>query len=517
MNRFINKLHNFCLQSAKVIILILSVLLFFTAFFTSSYAYMDTQKMIYTLDNVVFSALSILTILVVIYLLIDLSQTSKYIKYFLLTLVLLLYGVGGIFLIIFNKSAPGADPMSVFRIAEEFANGYFGAIHPTDSYLSYYPHQIGLVAYYEILLRFWNLISNDVIGYHFIKVINIAWTLILILCFYKIIKLLFIDDKFQISYLILLILNLPLLMFSTFVYGEIPSIAIFSLGLLLLIKILNEDYANKRSKYLFIFLSILCFALCVSIRQNTLVSMLAVFIVLFFVALRKRKYNLLFLDAIYIIVCFTALPSIQYFYELRAGNYLNDGVPPLTFIAMGMQYAYRGNGWYNGYNILTYQNTNLDSVLANQVAWGYIKERLHYFSQNIDECLKFYFNKFQVQWCDGTYASLQATLATLGGRNHFFENLYAYSGFSHIIFIFLCNVFQNLLYLGNCIFSIISFKDKEKKFGFPYFLCLIAVIGIFLFHTLWEANSRYIFQSNLLLLPTAAYGLGYLISLNRKK
>lgn len=41
----------------------------------------------------------------------------------------------------------------------------------------------------------------------------------------------------------------------------------------------------------------------------------------------------------------------------------------------------------------------------------------------------------------------------------------------------------------------------------PY-VGLVAVLGGFLFHMVWEANSRYIFPYFLLLLPYAARGLG---------
>ena len=43
--------------------------------------------------------------------------------------------------------------------------------------------------------------------------------------------------------------------------------------------------------------------------------------------------------------------------------------------------------------------------------------------------------------------------------------------------------------------------------GLPLYLGLIGVIGGFLFHIIWEANSRYIFLYSLLLMPYCARGL----------
>ena len=43
--------------------------------------------------------------------------------------------------------------------------------------------------------------------------------------------------------------------------------------------------------------------------------------------------------------------------------------------------------------------------------------------------------------------------------------------------------------------------------GLPLYLGLIGVTGGFLFHIIWEANSRYIFLYSLLLMPYCAMGL----------
>ena len=516
MNNFINRLYNRSFQCMKAVILILSVVLFGTAFLTSAYAYMYNQQMLFAWDNLILSVISILFVVTILWLVTVLISRRKHGKRMLLLFVFLLYAIVTFVMIIFNKPSPAADQMTVFRIAEEFALSYYGAIHPIESYLSYCPHQIGLVAYYDGLLRIWNLFPGNVIGYHFIYIINMVWTEILIFCFYKILYQLFNEDKIQIIYLYLMILNLPLMFYITFAYGEVPSIAVFSIGLLFFIKILKEPTKSKLKYLFYVSVSTICFAFCVVLRKNMLIIMIAVFIVLFFTALMQKKYCLLFLNLLFIGACLITPSIIQTCYELRAGNYLNDGIPASAYIAMGMQDNEQGNGYYNRYNLEVYEQAGLDVQTASQTACTYISERIKYFFRNIGECFKFYFGKFQVQWCDGTYAALQATINTFSGRSQLFKNLYTYNGYVHIIFIFMCNVFQNLIYLGNCIFSFITFKDKDKKFEFIHFLCLIAVVGVFFFHILWEANSRYIFQAEILLLPTAAWGLNYLITYIQK-
>ena len=108
---------------------------------------------------------------------------------------------------------------------------------------------------------------------------------------------------------------------------------------------------------------------------------------------------------------------------------------------------------------------------------------------------------------DGTYASRQATLATLGERHPLLTELYA--GAYSSLYISFCNHYQNILYLGCFIFFFICTIKKRPEELYP-FLGVIAAFGGFLFHMIWEANSRYIFLYGLLLIPYAANGLASL-------
>ena len=101
MKSFTKRLCNFSLQSAKIIILALSLLLFGTAFFTSAYAYMDTQQMIFAWDNLLLSLISIIASLGLIFLLTNLSYKQKYIKHSLLIFVMILYALSTLILIVF--------------------------------------------------------------------------------------------------------------------------------------------------------------------------------------------------------------------------------------------------------------------------------------------------------------------------------------------------------------------------------------------------------------------------------
>ena len=167
----------------------------------------------------------------------------------------------------------------------------------------------------------------------------------------------------------------------------------------------------------------------------------------------------------------------------------------MSYFAMGMQEASRGCGWYNGFNIDTYDAAGMDSALADEISRQAISERLSYFREHPGYALHFYLQKHLSQWADGTYASRQATLATYGGRSDFFREVY--EGTLSRVYIEWGNAWQNVLYLGCLLFCIGGWRDCKKSSAgrsLYVYVGLIAVLGGFLFHTVWEANSRYIFS-----------------------
>ena len=397
-----------------------------------------------------------------------------------------------------------------------------------------------------------------------------------------------------------------MIMYSSFVYGEIPSFAALSVGCYLLLRLLGGvspggsyrdnvspgdsspdssyrdnvsrndapsvtayDYVPRMLRQILFtgFGSILFLTLSVLLRKNSLIPVIAVLLVLLFEALRPGRNGKMRLGLLIMAVCLAVtsvgiLPLVQKCYEKKAGNTLSSGVTAMSYLAMGMQEASRGCGWYNGFNIDTYDTAGMDTALANEISRLAIDERLTYFREHPGYTADFYLHKHLSQWADGTYASRQATLATYGGRSAFFKEVY--EGSLSGGYIEWCNAWQNVLYLGVLIFCIDSLKKRREsraaghmdgrtanrmaehtagrtadqmaehtagrtadpivghtagrtadrpgtdRLGTDHlyvYVGLIAVLGAFLFHTFWEANSRYIFSYSLLLMPYCGAGV----------
>ena len=561
--------------------LLLSILLFAGSFLTTCYAdNMETQQVLLRPDNPLWNLLELagfgLLFCGCLYLYAKIGERFRRgLLVFTLTFVFVL----GVLLILFGRTVPAADALSVYNAAAEWILGNTDIIHPTASYLSYYPQQIGLMAFLELLLRLWNLTGLSAPAWHFIKLVYVCLLCVAIWFQYLSLQYLWPENYKKISccYLVLVCCNLPMIMYSSFVYGEIPSFAALSLGWYLLLRLLGNvslgsaslDSASLSSaspgsvspgsvspgsvslgsvslgsaspgsasldssyrdnvsrndapsvtahmlcRIIFTgFGSILFLTLSVMLRKNSLIPVIAVLLVLLFEALRpgrngKMRLGLLIMAVCLAVTSVNVLPLTQKIYEKKAGNTLSSGVTAMSYLAMGMQEASRGCGWYNGFNIDTYDAAGMDTALANEISRLAIDERLAYFREHPGYTADFYLHKHLSQWADGTYASRQATLATYGGRSSFFKEVY--EGSLSGGYIEWCNAWQNVLYLGMLVFCIDSLKKRRESRvadRLYVYVGLIAVLGGFLFHTFWEANSRYIFSYSLLLMPYCGAGV----------
>ena len=606
-----NIIYRLGLNIVMLLTLLLSMLLFAGSFLTTCYAdNMETQQVLLRPDNPLWNLLELagfgLLFCGCLYLYEKIGE--KFRRGLLVFTLTFVFGLG-ILLILFGRTVPAADALSVYNAAAEWILGNTDIIHPTVSYLSYYPQQIGLMAFLELLLRIWNLTGLSAPAWHFIKLVYVCLLCGAVWFQYLSLQYLWPEKYKKISccYLVLVCCNLPMIMYSSFVYGEIPSFAALSVGCYLLLRLLGSvspggsyrdnvsrndapsvtayDYVPRMLRQILFtgFGSILFLTLSVMLRKNSLIPIIAVLLVLLFEALRPGRNGKMRLGLLIMAVCLAVtsvgiLPLVQKCYEKKAGNTLSSGVTAMSYLAMGMQEASRGCGWYNGFNIDTYDTAGMDTAIANEISRLAIDERLTYFREHPGYTADFYLHKHLSQWADGTYASRQATLATYGGRSAFFKEVY--EGSLSGGYIEWCNAWQNVLYLGVLVFCIDSLKKRRKskvvghmadqtaghtagctadhmadqhgadwhgadrlgadrhgadRHGADWhgadqhgadrhgadrhganrlgadrlyiYVGLIAVLGGFLFHTFWEANSRYIFSYSLLLMPYCGAGV----------
>ena len=416
--------------------LLLSMLLFAGSFLTTCYAdNMETQQVLLRPDNPLWNLLELAGFGSLFCGCLSLYEKigEKFRRGLLVFTLTFVFGLG-ILLILFGRTVPAADALSVYNAAAEWILGNTDIIHPTVSYLSYYPQQIGLMAFLELLLRIWNLTGLSVPAWHFIKLVYVCLLCGAVWFQHLSLQYLWPENYKKISccYLVLVCCNLPMIMYSSFVYGEIPSFAALSVGCYLLLRLLGSvspsssyrdsvslggsyrdnvsrndapsvtayDHVPRMLRQILFtgFSSILFLTLSVLLRKNSLIPVIAVLLVLLFEALRpgrngKMRLGLLIMAVCLAVTSVSVLPLTQKIYEKKAGNTLSSGVTAMSYLAMGMQEASRGCGWYNGFNIDTYDTAGMDTALANEISRLAIDVRLAYFLEHPGYTADFYLHK----------------------------------------------------------------------------------------------------------------------------
>lgn len=449
---------------------------------------------------------------------------------------------------------PNADQASVYYIARSFAGGDLSAICPKDSYLSCYPHQLGLIMIYEILMRIFHTE-----GYRILLCMNPVAISLSVYFGYKIVRMLFPGIVTAVSYLCLMAACLPLFFYGTFLYGEVVSISCI-LGVTWLLLLICK---TPRLRYAAGILGIT--AIAIMFRKNYLIFVAAGCIVLLLVMIRQwngggkdRKKNCIKLAVCLcgmLLVSAAALPCVQRFYEYRAGNRLAEGVPSAAYVAMGMQKSEIGEGWYNGFNYNVYVDNNYDREKVVALSLESIQNSLHEFHANPGRAMEFYRQKFIKQWTNGSFSCFQSTVTTIGGRPAVIESMFLGDLYWYMLIIFeryqFCIYLGALLFTGFVLFQKGGFlkgtrvpkapsthKDAEvgkkvrvweeaegrKDIGMQEAppipkeaegvesaeaaVLMLTVIGGALFHMIWEANARYVFPYFVCMIPYAAAGIG---------
>lgn len=492
---------------ASVLTTMFLVLLSVSAFLmTSSANNMEEQIILYTRDNIILNAIAYALALTAILFLSKRLSRNEVAEKRLFIFTIVWYLLAGGLLIFFGRSMPSADPYIVYNMGERAADGDLSFFTTADSYMSYYPQQIGLTTFFALFFKILKFVPVSVGRFHFVKALYCVLNCVSFMLQYKLVKGLFKNNGITAAFMLISILNLPFIMYSSFVYSEIPSFTAMLAGTWFMYKM-----TEKKSKiYLNLVLSAVFFAISVFLRKNSLIMIIAVLIVSVLKFFYTKKKYLLVYAVLVAVLSLTILPATVKVYEKITGNTIADGVTMYSYIAMGMQDSQRGPGWYNGFNFDTYRDTGMDSDAANEIADASIKERLSYFKENPSYAAEFYSKKFLSQWTDPTLAACQATWSDGGGRAQFVYEIY--NGKYNKYFVFICNLFQNIVCIGAAVWGVFKtvdiIKGKNAQDASFTYLLMIAVFGGFLFHMFWEANSRYIFLYAMMLVPYAAAGYG---------
>lgn len=473
------------------------------------------------------------------------DEKRKKLRKILFISAISIYIIADILWTIFVRAPIVGDQVHVNSMGQLFYRGFDEEIINSDTYagiplreyIQAYNQQIPQAFLYSLFFR---LIHIDEFGTP--RALNVIAIIIILVAIYKIGNLISKKhkvNKVRLMVLFLTFISLPML--STFVYGDIPSLAFSLLSVYYMMKFVdylnNKDrYANnfdantnnencndekdsnaqnnlnsnnnnsgaiivkeKVSKYLgikYFTLATVFSMIAYMFRMNSLIFVIATVIYLLFnlftkITSKTAKENIINIFAIILYIIISIIPSqiVNDYYISKYNLDKSKAYPNISYILIGMSESWRGNGWYNesiGEPALK-DPEGIKDEYANR-----IKERLEYFSQNLGYTFNFYTNKLASMWSENTYSAVRLNLL------HESEDDYLNVIKEPLTF------YQKALLILMCICSIIVLIQNRKNLSPEIIYLLLIFMGGFAFHIIWEAKSRYIIPYIVVLIPIAS-------------
>lgn len=386
------------------------------------------------------------------------------------------------------------DSQALSEIAISFLNDDYSPFF-VDDYLAHYPHQLGMIAFLELVYFLFGIENFTVLQF-----INVIAIFSIIFFLHRITEELFRNNHIQVMLSLLCMGMLPLYLYSTFIYGDIPGLGLAVPAIYLIIR-----YLNTKKRVLVIPAS-LCMCFSILFKSNNSVILAATLIILLLYLFNKKDwFSLIFAAALLLLPSIGTFCINSYYIKAAGLSSIPDGIPKIAWVAMGLQTNdYIENGWYNSYNWVVYSDCGLDTARTKVVCMASIKESVNSFLSSPRSGVSFFYRKFISQWNDpGFQAQITNEWYSRHRDDHSPLALYLIYGNGRLILEWIMNVYHFFILLGTSIFI---FSNLKKHSLLSAFLAL-CVFGGYFFHLFWEAGGRYGLGYFVLCVPMAAYGL----------
>lgn len=402
--------------------------------------------------------------------------------------LIFIYGGIAILFVIMFQIIPAFDQYDVLTAAHSFHSQDFTVLLP-GGYLHKYPFQLGLVMVLYYLEYFWG--GNNYIAFSLLNVIALCSSLLCLEKLHRIIS----KTKSKLL-LICEFCFLPMIFYTTFLYGTLIglSFALWSIYYLIVYLRENESIKNLVFCALFITLSLL-------FKTNFLIVLCAICLILFSKAIVTKKPRLL-LMILLLLFCYkgiTALPT-AWAHQL-SGVEISSGISNYGWIEMGTQEGFIGPGMYNDYTVSVYNSCSADLSLTEYVYKRDLKETLTEFLSDPAYMINFYARKLTCEWLDPSFESF-----VIFNRN---SNTYLSTWMEQLKHGPLLALTYSYMYYYEAIilFGLLCWTVLHKASShIEDYILVITFIGGFLFHILWEGKAQYTFIYLFLVIPYAVLG-----------
>ena len=409
----------------------------------------------------------------------------------------------GIIWVLISQNKPTDDADHCMRVAEELLDGILNSFKPGE-YLDVWRQQYFLVLFMCVLT-----ILGGVYNYILFQVLNaliFAWMCSELYAVISEKNIHFANFQF-----IVLLLCFPIWMSVTYVYGNLIGM---SLGVIALI---YQYRFLKTAKKSYAVASSVLICIAILFKMFALIYFIAMIVVYIWSFIVDRKKSRLLWGLLCILMLFSFNKMVDVVMSEASDHTISDkgGTSLFASIVMGMDIHEEDTnpGWYNGYNVYTYFDSEYDSGKTYERNKDDFQWVIYRLIHTPDDYVAAHFKKSMTVWNEPTFDVLyRMRIDNSSGVERYsrgYADLIADSGKLHRVLILFLGCFQTLIYLSALLFVVMFFKESEHlELG-----GLITFIGGVLFLIFWEGKSEYALFFFTPLIVYSAYGLFRIIEL----
>lgn len=405
----------------------------------------------------------------------------------------IVYGIS-VFWILSAYALPQADSKQIVETAMDITRGTQTPF-VEDSYMSCFPYQLGMVTFIRVLVK--------IFGYEKYAQYSIVMALDVVLLIASgsgIIKHILPAEKSakaRFYYCLVMLFCLPLYIYGPFIYGDIPYAAFSLFAIYMLFECLEKP---KWYKYILLFVACGANYLFRSYALITLIGM-SVFLLIRAFDKKKIKSSLIAFGVMLSgTILFTEV-NYSLYKDYNARKY--DSIPMVCSVTMGFNDDNMNAGWCNFYEQVTFYESGFDAKAASGKAKADMVARFKEFAGEPGKAVDFFYRKINLQWNTPLFQSLNMICSHDEELQPSFARK-IYSEFDIWWKLMKYSKLHQIFLYGVIFVQLLVWTVKKKEQTLKMYVPMIVVFGNFLFSIIWEAKTRYVFPSYLMLIPFGA-------------
>lgn len=382
-------------------------------------------------------------------------------------------------------------------------------------YLQRFPHQTPLVLFFYLCIKIAG--SNSVLLFEFLNCVACAISMYLIVRYTYLISR---NNSAAVLSGVLVALFLPIILYCTFIYGDIICLP-FVLGSVYLqaVVLLNKEKRVKNFA-----LSSILGIIAVLLKPSSILIILAMGVTYIIYGLRNKKLAIVVAAITIVILAKATILPINAFLENKTKANLHDGMGSMTWITMGIgggkeYWADQGDdaqrdslimpGYYDAF-LWILPNEEYSSERMQEVSSSYLGKRLSHFGNNPGFALSFFTTKFVTEWTEPLFESLLVSnwrsdiVGPYSMRDRELSPVASsvYYGKINAMVTYTCDCMQTILSVG-LLSYLLFFRKKLKTYQLTPVVYILGVAVLYLF---WENKTEYFLTAFLLMVPLAGIG-----------